>query len=62
MNKQTRTVVERALMARPEASLQDLRNLVPALRPLDDAEIERIVAPIREARAKIAASRLRRQA
>lgn len=62
MNKQTRTVVERALMARPEASLQDLRNLVPALRSLDDAEIERIVTPIREYRARISAARGRRQA
>ncbi|MDZ4311004.1 MAG: hypothetical protein U1A24_10680 [Cypionkella sp.] len=62
MNKQTRTVIERALMARPDASIQDLRNLVPALRPLDDQDIEKIVTPLRDARAKSQTMRVRRQA
>lgn len=52
MNQQLKNLVERVLMARPDASLSDIRNLVPQLRDRSDAEIERLVTPIRNKAAK----------
>lgn len=52
MEKQLKNLVERALIARPDASPREVRNLVPALREKSDEEIERLVTPIRDRRAK----------
>lgn len=52
MKQQMKNLIERVLIARPDATPDDIRNLVPALRDKSDAEIEAIVAPIRNAQAK----------
>lgn len=46
-----KNLIERVLIARPDASIQDIRNLVPALREKSDDEIEMLVTPIRNRRA-----------
>lgn len=51
MKQQLKNLIERVLIARPDASTNDIRNLVPALREKSDEEIERIVTPIRDRRA-----------
>lgn len=52
MKQQLKNLIERVLIARPDASPDDIRNLVPALRERTDEEIERLVAPTRDRRAK----------
>lgn len=52
MKQQLKNLIERVLIARPDASPDDVRNLVPALREKSDEEIERIVTPMRNTRAK----------
>lgn len=52
MKQQMKNLIERVLIARPDATVDDIRNLVPALRDKSDAEIESIVTPIRNAQAK----------
>lgn len=52
MKQQLKNLVERVLLARPDASLSEIRNLVPQLRDRSDAEIERLVAPIRNRAAR----------
>lgn len=51
MKQQLQNLIERVLIARPDASADDIRNLVPALREKSDEEIERIATPIRNRRA-----------
>lgn len=48
MKQQLKNLIERVLIARPDASAQDFRNLVPALRDKSDEEIEKLVAPFRK--------------
>ncbi|MFN3664036.1 hypothetical protein [Yoonia sp.] len=52
MKQQLKNLIERVLIARPDASVQDIRNLVPALRDKSDGEIEKLVSPMRDRRAK----------
>lgn len=52
MKQQMKNLIERVLIARPTASPDDIRNLVPALRDKSDDEIEKLVSPIRNERAK----------
>lgn len=52
MKQHLKNLIERVLIVRPAASTDDIRNLVPELRDKSDAEIERIVAPIRNQRAR----------
>lgn len=52
MKQQLRNLIERVLIARPDASPDDIRNLVPALREKSDDEIEKIVTPFSNQRAK----------
>lgn len=52
MKQQLKNLIERVLIARPDASHEDIRNLVPALRNKSDTEIEKIVTPMRNAQAK----------
>lgn len=52
MKQQLKNLIERVLIARPTASPDDIRNLVPALRDKSDDEIEKLVSPIRNERAK----------
>ncbi|WP_297777330.1 hypothetical protein [uncultured Roseovarius sp.] len=52
MKQQMKNLIERVLIARPNASLEDIRNLVPAVRDKSDDEIEKLVTPIRNQRAK----------
>lgn len=52
MKQQMKNLIERVLIARPDATVDDIRNLVPALRDKGDAEIEAIVTPIRNAQAR----------
>ena len=59
MNKHTRLVVKWALRARPKASPQDLCNLMPALRGVDDDVMDRSLAPIRKARTQARLTRER---
>lgn len=54
MKQQLKNLIERVLIARPDASTDDIRNLVPALRERSDEEIERLVTPIRNQRARSA--------
>lgn len=51
MKQQLKNLIERVLIARPDASPDDFRNLVPALREKSDEEIERIATPLRDRRA-----------
>ncbi|NNU82097.1 hypothetical protein HMH01_16795 [Halovulum dunhuangense] len=50
MKQQLKNLIERVLIARPDASPTDFRNLVPDLRGKTDEEIEKLVAPIRNQR------------
>lgn len=52
MKQQLKNLIERVLIARPDASAGDIRNLIPALRDKTDDEIELLVAPIRNLRAR----------
>ncbi len=52
MKQQLKNLIERVLVARPDASPDDFRNLVPALREKSDEEIERIATPLREQRSR----------
>lgn len=52
MKQQLKNLIERVLIVRPNASPDDVHNLVPALREKSDEEIERIVTPMRNSRAK----------
>ena len=52
MKQQLKNLIERVLIARPDASPEDFRNLVPALREKSDEEIERIATPIRDCGAR----------
>lgn len=52
MKQQLKNLIERVLIARPDATTQDFRNLVPALRDKSDEEIEKLVSPMRNRRAK----------
>ena len=52
MKQNLKNLIERVLIARPDASPDDIRNLVPALREKSDEEIERLVSPLRARRAK----------
>lgn len=54
MNQQLKNLIERVFVARPAASTQDIRNLVPALREKSDDEIEKLVTPIRNRRSTVA--------
>lgn len=51
MKQQLKNLIERVLIARPDASPEDMRNLVPALREKSDGEIEKLVTAIRNRRA-----------
>ncbi|WP_167852790.1 hypothetical protein [Pseudotabrizicola sediminis] len=51
MNQKLKNLIERVLIARPAATAQDIRNLVPALREKSDSEIEKLVTPFRNRRA-----------
>lgn len=52
MKQQLKNLLERVLIARPDATLEDIRNLVPAIRDKSDEEVEKMVTPIRNQRAK----------
>lgn len=52
MKQQMKNLIERILVARPDASPDDIRNLVPALREKTDDQIDRLVTPIRDRQAK----------
>ena len=52
MKQYLRNLIERVLIVRPDATIQDFRNLVPELRLKSDDEIERLVTPARDKRAK----------
>lgn len=52
MKQQLKNLVERVLIARPDASISDLRNLVPQLRDRRDEEIAKLVEPMRNQHAK----------
>ncbi|GGD42197.1 hypothetical protein [Sinisalibacter lacisalsi] len=47
MKQHLNNLIERVLVARPGASPDHIRNLVPALREKSDEEIDKLVAPIR---------------
>lgn len=51
MKLQLRNLIERVLMARPDASASDIRNMVPQIRDLSDDEIAEIVDPMRNQQA-----------
>jgi hypothetical protein len=51
MKQQLKNLIERVLIARPDASPALIRDLVPALREKSDEEIEKLVTPIRNRRA-----------
>ena len=46
--KHLRHLLERILLARPQASAAEVRRLAPQLRELSDADIEALLVPIRE--------------
>lgn len=50
MTQRLKNLLERVLIARPDAAPDDMRNLVPALREKSADEIEKHVAPVRNRR------------
>ncbi|MEI4263891.1 hypothetical protein [Roseovarius sp. D0-M9] len=52
MKQQLRNLIERTLIARPDAAPNEIRNLIPALRDKSDEEITALMATIRKERTK----------
>lgn len=52
MKQQLKNLIERVLIARPEASVADMRSLVPALRDKSDEDIEKLISPMRTQRGR----------